>query len=300
MLPQPGHCSVDENAGMGTRRVLGLASDDKWLRSVLRFTSTPATARLSVFGRSSGKSTASSASLPLSLAETDVALPVKSSEPERAVTPGCASDRTSVPAVNGQRGNPPASAVAVAIATGSAFVNSGYSEATASAFAAAVQKMLPVAVVPQSLPEQVRSAITDLAFTQQLLPKLYRDHGLTWDQSTAVKVVNTTVSVIASSVKKRGLQSYSLTLKSGLVDTVRISAVRKYMTKLVQRMAAAAPTAAADATPNVAASAAAASALPFAAAPLATATITTPTITTSAIAPPFAAAPLAANSIVKR
>ena len=84
----------------------------------------------------------------------------------------------------------------------------------------------------------MRIAISEYAFSQGQLAKLYDAHGVAWDQATASKLVEAAARQIGASVEGRGETSYALTLGNGVVNSVRVYAVHKYLSKLVQKMAA--------------------------------------------------------------
>ena len=89
----------------------------------------------------------------------------------------------------------------------------------------------------RSLAEQVHEAITEYAIGRGVLQELFAAESLDWDPTAASKMVNDACGQIAGSVEKRGEVSYSLS-RNGTVNEARVTALRRYLLKMVVRRAA--------------------------------------------------------------
>ena len=105
---------------------------------------------------------------------------------------------------------------------------------------------------PPSLLEQVKTALSHYALGDSkgggpsqggdsanggVLREMYDQHGLSWEEAGARRLVEAAAKQIGASVAGRGESSYSLEEGSAQKNATRLASVHKYLQKLVKKKA---------------------------------------------------------------
>ena len=83
--------------------------------------------------------------------------------------------------------------------------------------------------------DQVHAAVSEYAIAQGQLAAICAAARVPYDDAGARKIVEMAARQIGTSVEARGETAYSLRLDNGQPNAVRISAVHRYLQKIITR-----------------------------------------------------------------